>query len=416
MRRPWMAALAAGLILAGCTSAADGANGADPAPAPSVAPTWVPGTVVPTVATCAARSTRDDTEVAEGLWLSSAPGAVDSQSGRLVVVSASGGFGMAVRTASLDVCTNTWQVHEFAPWAHVGWGGPAVVYDPGTDALLVLTVSQTGPTRSSTYSPTTHLWAETVLPQKLLPWAYSVDSDQWAMLPSIEFPPGLESASLTHAALDPASGQVLFLMEDAGSRTLWSYNPGWRTLTQLGGQAPAGRSGDPTLLLDARARRLVLILWGSPIGVPGETWTFDLLSRRWIDQLARPPDPAWVEPSLLMADSGAVAAFDPVSQQTFALIDGQLSSYRTGADRWNPVYRGPGWPSLLRLTSDEDPGLTGPLARTGHSLAYDPVNRRILVYGGTWRSAGGERQHGDVWAYDVPTNTWTELVPPTPAQ
>ncbi len=179
----------------------------------------------------------------------------------------------------------------------MSWGGPAVVYDPGTDALLALTVSQTRPTTVHTYSPATHVWSESTVPQELLPWAYSVDHDQWAPLKPLAFPPGFESASLTHAALDPTSGQVLFLMEAAGSRTLWSYSPGWGTLKELGGPVPAGRSGDPGLIMDARARRLVLILWGSFPGVPGETWTFDLLSQRWTDQHAEPPDLPFEESS-----------------------------------------------------------------------------------------------------------------------
>ena len=58
-------------------------------------------------------------------------------------------------------------------------------------------------------------------------------------------------------------------------------------------------------------------------------------------------------------------------------------------------------------------GWGGPLSRTGHSLAYDPVNRRILVFGGSWLTDMGTTLAGDVWAYDVPTSTWMELVPPT---
>ena len=35
---------------------------------------------------------------------------------------------------------------------------------------------------------------------------------------------------------------------------------------------------------------MVLILWGSAVGIPGETWTFDLLSQKWTNQEAEPPD------------------------------------------------------------------------------------------------------------------------------
>jgi hypothetical protein len=330
---------------------------------------------------------------------------MDAQSGQLVVVS-SIGSGEPVQTTSFDVCTNTWDgAPKVAPWRHASWAGPAVVYDPGTDSLIALSVSETYPGETNTYSPATQRW--TPRPQRLLPWAYSVDLDSWAKLPPISFPAGLESSAATHAALDPTSGQVLFLMEAVGSRTLWAYSLAWRTLRQLSGQVPSGRSGDPTLILDTGARRLVLILWGSTAGIPGETWTFDLFAQRWTNQNAQPPGlrPDQFGASLL--ESRHQAAFDPVSQRTFALINGLLSSWRIGADHWGTLAPGDGLPR-------SGWGWVGPMSRTGHSLAYDPVNRRILVFGGSWQAYEGTTQTGDVWAYDVPTNTWTELVPPTP--
>ena len=57
---------------------------------------------------------------------------------------------------------------------------------------------------------------------------------------------------------------------------------------------------------------------------------------------------------------------------------------------------------------------TGPLARLGHFLPYDPTNERIILLGGQSRTVEGEdpwTNLHDVWAYDLPTNTWIELVP-----
>ena len=93
------------------------------------------------------------------------------------------------------------------------------------------------------------------------------------------------------------------------------------------------------------------------------------------------------------------------------LINGQLATYQTGSDHWDAVDPGHGWPATA-CADAEGSGLAGPLARTGHSLVHDPVNQRLLVFGGTWQTTRGEQQSGDVWAYDVPTNTWTELVRP----
>ena len=398
VRRRWVASLAVAMLLSGCTLAGDGAVGSDPEPAASPSPTWTPGTVLPSVATCA-HGPRSDSPGPGPQWFwEMGQAAMDAQSGQLVVVSSMGGW-EPVQTMSFDVCTNTWSgAPNTAPWRHESWGGPAVVYDPGTDSLIALSVLESHPGQVKTYSAATRRWSQR--PQTLLPWAYSVDLDRWAQLPPISFPAGFESSAVTHATLDPTSGQVLFLLESAGSRTLWSYSPGWRILRQLGGQVPAGRSGDPTLILDTSARHLVLILWGSTAGIPGETWTFDLFAQTWTDQHAEPPTPR----DTSLWESRQQAVFDPVSQRTFALSNGLLSSWRSGADHWDTIVPGSDWPRMGWGT--------GPLSRTGHTLVHDPVNRRILVFGGSWQTDEGTTQTGDVWAYDVPTNTWTELVRP----
>ena len=47
-----------------------------------------------------------------------------------------------------------------------------------------------------------------------------------------------------------------------------------------------------------------------------------------------------------------------------------------------------------------------PAARFGHSTVYDPIRRRLILFGG---QAGGF--FSDVWAYDIAANQWTQLAP-----
>jgi len=51
------------------------------------------------------------------------------------------------------------------------------------------------------------------------------------------------------------------------------------------------------------------------------------------------------------------------------------------------------------------PGGDLPAARSGHAMVYDPVGRRMILFGGG--SEGG--CFNDTWAYDPVENTWTEL-------
>ena len=420
MRRRWVAAAAAVLLISGCTSTVEGAVGSDPAPTPSPTPSWTPGTVVPSVAVCPTGSTPDSPAIGGSSGRQWGQAAVDAQSGRLVVVESGVGFGHArAAIESFDVCTNTWRLQRPAHRGRtVSWGGPAVVYDPGTDAILALTVSETRPTRVTTYSSATHQAVEGILPQKLLPWAYSVDTDKWALLPTMAFPPGFESASLTHAALDPTTraGAV----PDGGCRfpdavvlqprMADAHATGWagprRTIRRSGADPRcegASPGPGPVGLLPPRSRVR-----------PGPS-TCSARSGR--TSRATPPD--------LPFEESSGSAWSPVARpRSIRSRSGRSSSwaaswraYQTGSHQWDAVYPGPGWPSKVRLLDDGGRrARRSPWRGHGHSLVYDPVNQRMLVYGGTWQTTKGEMRTGDVWAYDVPTNTWTELVRPTTQQ
>jgi N-acetylneuraminic acid mutarotase len=56
-----------------------------------------------------------------------------------------------------------------------------------------------------------------------------------------------------------------------------------------------------------------------------------------------------------------------------------------------------------------------PAARAGHSMVYEPTMKRMLVFGGL--SSKTNSGLNDLWAYDPAVNTWTRINPPgdTPA-
>ena len=54
---------------------------------------------------------------------------------------------------------------------------------------------------------------------------------------------------------------------------------------------------------------------------------------------------------------------------------------------------------------------TAPPARTRHATAYDAERGRMIIHGGRWREgdSGNYTLHDDLWAFDLATDTWTEL-------
>ncbi|MBI2689833.1 MAG: hypothetical protein HYX27_26300 [Acidobacteria bacterium] len=87
-------------------------------------------------------------------------------------------------------------------------------------------------------------------------------------------------------------------------------------------------------------------------------------------------------------------AFDPPSN-SILLFGGQDTTARN--DLWSYSLDTYQWRPLA-------PGGAKPDARFGHTLNYDPLRRRLILFGG---QAGGF--FSDLWAYDIAANQWSRL-------
>ncbi|HUF08510.1 MAG TPA: kelch repeat-containing protein, partial [Rhodothermales bacterium] len=123
-----------------------------------------------------------------------------------------------------------------------------------------------------------------------------------------------------------------------------------------------------------------------------DVWAFDLRTESWTELIptteAEPND-----------RYGVAAVYDPASRDlvTFA---GFTSSGRFD-DTWRFDIARSAWSEVL--TGSDNPG-----RRCLHTAAYDAARHRMIVY-------GGQRTGplGDIWAFDLSSNTWAELLPLT---
>lgn len=114
------------------------------------------------------------------------------------------------------------------------------------------------------------------------------------------------------------------------------------------------------------------------------------------------PSARWLDPRGGVVTSTADGA---------AHLRGASMAYDAGSDRFI-VFGGGGTQTWAYDPTADSWALmqpaTRPTARNYAAMAYDPGSDRVILFGG---SAASDRAFGDTWAYDVDTDTWTELAP-----
>ena len=190
----------------------------------------------------------------------------------------------------------------------------------------------------------------------------------------------------------------------------------WAPVEQGTVRPPIGEDVNAVGTFDASAGRIIL-------NGDDQTWTFEPRTGTWAKVEAYTP-----QLNFGYFPWGTEVAYDPTTRKTVVFADGELVTFDATTGVWTIAPHGKGWPpphrdppGVIRQSDGPDTlhaSINGPLARHGHALVHDPVNGRVLMVGGEFRSgkdADNPWDEGtDVWAYDVDTNTWTMVVPAQP--
>jgi len=112
-------------------------------------------------------------------------------------------------------------------------------------------------------------------------------------------------------------------------------------------------------------------------------------------------EPVLFEPPAPTPRLDSPPVFDPVSRRLY-VFGGDPGSGRTN-DLWAYSFEQAAW---IELSPTGDL----PAARSGHTMVLDAARRRLVVFGG--QAAGF---FNDVWAYDLAGNTWTQVGGADPA-
>jgi len=111
-------------------------------------------------------------------------------------------------------------------------------------------------------------------------------------------------------------------------------------------------------------------------------------------------EPAGVMPPARSAHS---MAYDPVTHRLI-MFGGSGDTGRSLNDTWS-------YDSVAGSWAELEPAGTLPTPRGGHSMTHDPTRGRLIVFGG---GVSQTALTNDTWSYDPIANTWTELEPSSP--
>lgn len=161
---------------------------------------------------------------------------------------------------------------------------------------------------------------------------------------------------------------------------------GWRKMEQE--DDPIGRYGHK-MVYDSTHEKIVMFGGRTVEGQSSlETWLFDTLKNEWTDMNPSP------------APSGRyyhAMAYDSTNDKVVL-----FGGYWTAPETWTYDVGENSWTLLSPV--DHPPRLYV------HSMAYDSINDKVILFGGRTYS-GGWRLFGETWSYDVASNLWTRMDP-----
>jgi hypothetical protein len=225
----------------------------------------------------------------------------------------------------------------------------------------------------------------------LLTDMWSFDGSDWTEIT----PPPEPVARYGHAMVfQPGSDRVLLF----GGGNLWDrivYGDTWEWdgsgwLQRFPVTSPSPRYG-ASMAYDS-SRNVALLFGGRPTDpIPtNDTWEWD--GQEWREtasEEARPP-----------ARTHGGLVYDEAQTQVVLfggdVLDLQTLGFRLFDDTW--VFDGSGWREV-------DVGVERPEQRTAHGMAYDSVNRQVVMFGGD----GARGYLGDTWVFDG--ERWTRVQP-----
>jgi len=277
------------------------------------------------------------------------------------------------------------------PWLRWGLiiGAVAVI---GIILGVYFGVIRGGTEPTTTLAPTTTV-IETTTSDTEPPLPVAMWTD---LAPGGELP---DSRSEHAAAYDTINGVVvLFGGWNSSNETFndtWKFDATTDTWTNAAptGTLPASRAQHQMVYDGINGQ---LIMFGGILKTDGDqlndTWAYDATANTWTEL-----KPTGAVPS---TRSSFAMVYDDLEQKTILFGGWSEATSAHLNDVWVYDYLANTWTSVTSTGA-------APPARGGHAMAYDPVQDKIVLFGGTDSST----YFNDTWVFDFTTSTWTQVTP-----
>jgi N-acetylneuraminic acid mutarotase len=221
-------------------------------------------------------------------------------------------------------------------------------------------------------------------------WSFEIESGTWIPVDA----PGGPPPRLSHTAIwDARGGQMIIFGGGCGANCfrddIWSYQPAIRTWSELPaiGPFPAARGGH-TAIWDEQHGAMLVFGGSSLAGALSDLWVYRPATYAWSRLAVDRPD--------FLTSSANRAVWDPISGQMIVVevASNRIWTYRSADNSW---------------TDRTTVGLS-PAPREGFSVAWDPTEARLLLFGGYSRDGYLD----DLWSYRLDIG-WTRLNPSGPS-
>jgi len=219
-------------------------------------------------------------------------------------------------------------------------------------------------------------------------WVFDCNTETWTDVTPAHSPYGRGS----HAMVYDSINDKVLLFSGYGSigpeiADTWAYDYNTNTWEEMNPSTSPGQRYGAGYVFD-EGNGTMIIFGGNSHGHYSDTWRYNYATDTWTE--FSPTD----NPGAL---KWSVMTYDSVNDKSI-LFGGDIDYPLVANGTWI-------FDSANGQWGEREPTIA-PISREAFGFAFDPVNEKAVLFGGT---EGANVFYNDTWSYDYDTNTWVEL-------